>query len=154
MVLFRTTGHVGRNIVRDLRKQMFSHLMKLPTGFYDQSSSGQLTSKLIYDVEKVAQAATKAITIVVRDTFTIIVLMAMMFYTSWKLATVFLLIGPIITVIVVFVSKRFRKISKRIQTSMGNVTQLTQEITEGHKVVKIVKILSSQRQMNIIADKI
>lgn len=129
--------HVGRNIIRDMRKQMFSSLMRLPTAFYDQTSSGQLTSKLIYDVEKVAQAATKAVTIVVRDTFTIIGLLVLMFYTSWKLAIVFLLIGPIITVLVVFVSKRFRRISQRIQTSMGNVTQLSQQITEGHQVVKI-----------------
>lgn len=129
--------HVGRNIIRDMRKQMFSSLMRLPASFYDQTSSGQLTSKLIYDVEKVAQAATKAVTIVVRDTFTIIGLLVLMFYTSWKLAIVFLLIGPIITVLVVFVSKRFRRISQRIQTSMGNVTQLSQQITEGHQVVKI-----------------
>jgi len=129
--------HVGRNIIRDMRKQMFSHLMRLPTTFYDQTSSGQLTSKLIYDVEKVAQAATKAVTIVVRDTFTIIGLLILMFYTNWKLSLVFLLIGPMITVLVVFVSKRFRRISKRIQASMGNVTQLSQQITEGHRVVKM-----------------
>lgn len=129
--------HVGRNIIRDMRKQMFSSLMRLPTAFYDQTSSGQLTSKLIYDVEKVAQAATKAITIVVRDTFTIIGLLILMFYTSWKLAIVFLLLGPLITILVVFVSKRFRRISQRIQKSMGNVTQLSQQVTEGHRVVKI-----------------
>lgn len=130
-------GYVGRNIIRDMRQQMFTHLMRLPTAFYDQNSSGQLTSKLIYDVEQVAQAASKAITIVVRDTFTIIALLILMFYTSWKLAVVFLLLGPVITVLVVAVSKRFRRISNRIQTSMGNVTQLSQQITEGQKVVKI-----------------
>lgn len=129
--------HVGRNIIRDMRQQMFSHLMQLPTAFYDKNSSGQLVSKLIYDVERVAQAATKAITIVVRDTFTIIGLLILMVYTSWKLALVFLLIGPVITLLVVGVSKRFRRISCRIQSSMGNVTQLSQQITEGHCVVKI-----------------
>ncbi len=129
--------HVGRNIIRDMRKQMFARLMRLPTAFYDRNSSGQLTSKLIYDVERVAQAATKAVTIVVRDTFTIIGLLILMFYTSWKLAIIFLVLGPTITVLVVAVSKRFRRISQRIQTSMGNVTQLSQQITEGHRVVKI-----------------
>ncbi len=129
--------HVGRNIIRDMRKQMFARLMCLPTAFYDRNSSGQLTSKLIYDVERVAQAATKAVTIVVRDTLTIIGLLILMFYTSWKLAIVFLVLGPIITLLVVAVSKRFRRISQRIQTSMGNVTQLSQQITEGHRVVKI-----------------
>jgi subfamily B ATP-binding cassette protein MsbA len=130
-------SHVGRNIIRDMRQQMFSHLMRLPTAFFDRSSSGQLVSKLIYDVEQVAQAATKAVTIVVRDTFTIVGLMTLMLYTSWKLSLVFVLIGPIITVLVVGVSKRFRRISRRIQSSMGDVTQLSQQITEGHRVVKI-----------------
>jgi subfamily B ATP-binding cassette protein MsbA len=130
-------AYVGRNIIRDMRRQMFSQLMHLPTAYYDRNSSGQLTSKLIYDVERVAQAATKAVTIVVRDTFTILGLMFMMFYVSWKLAMVFLLIAPLITVLVVAVSKRFRRISKRIQSSMGNVTQKSQEITEGHRVIKM-----------------
>ncbi len=129
--------YVGRNIIRDMRQQMFNRLMRLPTAFYDRNASGQLTSKLIYDVERVSQAATKAVTIVVRDTFTIIGLLILMFYTSWKLAIVFFLIGPIITVLVVAVSKRFRRISQHIQASMGNVTQLSQQITEGHRVVKI-----------------
>ena len=130
-------AHVGRNIIRDMRRQMFSQLMHLPTDYYDRNSSGRLTSRLIYDVEKVAQAATKAVTIIVRDTFTIIGLMFMMFYTSWKLALVFLFLAPVITVIVVSVSKRFRRISQRIQASMGNVTQKSQEITEGHRVIKM-----------------
>jgi subfamily B ATP-binding cassette protein MsbA len=130
-------AYVGRNIIRDMRRQMFSQLMNLPTAYYDRNSSGQLTSKLIYDVERVAHAATKAVTIVVRDTFTIFGLMFMMFYVSWKLAMVFLLIAPIITVLVVAVSKRFRRISKRIQSSMGNVTQKSQQVTEGHRVIKM-----------------
>lgn len=129
--------HVGRNIIRDMRRQMFARLMCLPTAFYDRNSSGQLTSKLIYDVERVAQAATKAVTIVVRDSFSILALLALMFYTSWKLAMVFLILGPVITVLVVTISKRFRYISQRIQTSMGDVTQLSQQITEGHRVVKM-----------------
>jgi len=130
-------GHVGRNIIRDLRRQMFSQLMNLPTSFYDKSSSGHLMSKLIFDVERVANAATKAVTIVVKDTFTIIGLLIMMFYTSWKLSLVFLFLAPMITIIAVFVSKRFRKISKRIQSSMGNVTEISQEVTEGHRVIKM-----------------
>ena len=130
-------AYVGRNIIRDMRRKMFSQLMHLPTAYYDKNSSGQLTSKLIYDVEKVAEAATKAVTIVVRDTFTIFGLMFMMFYTSWKLALVFMVLAPVITVLVVAVSKRFRRISQRIQSSMGNVTQKSQEIMEGHRVIKM-----------------
>ncbi len=130
-------AYVGRNIIRDMRRKMFSQLMNLPTAYYDKNSSSQLTSKFIYDVEKVAEAATKSVTIIVRDTFTIFGLMFMMFYTSWKLALVFMVLAPVITVLVVAVSKRFRRISKRIQASMGDVTQKSQEITEGHRVIKM-----------------
>lgn len=130
-------AYVGRNIIRDMRRQMFSQLMHLPTAYYDKNSSARLTSKLIYDVGMVAQAATSAITIVIRDTFTIFGLMFMMFYTSWKLALVFMVLAPVITLLVVSVSKRFRRISRRIQASMGNVTQKSQEITEGHRVIKM-----------------
>jgi subfamily B ATP-binding cassette protein MsbA len=153
-------AHVGRNIIRDMRRQMFSQLMHLPTAYYDKNSSGLLTSKLIFDVERVAQAATKAVTIVVRDTFTIIGLMFMMFYTSWKLAIVFLFLAPVITMLVVTVSKRFRRISLRIQSSMGHVTQKSQEVTEGHRVIKMFggetyeekyfsKINENNRQQNM-----
>ncbi|MCF6210780.1 MAG: lipid A export permease/ATP-binding protein MsbA [Gammaproteobacteria bacterium] len=128
---------VGRNIVHDLRQQMFAKLMRLPTAFYDNNAAGQLTSKLIYDVERVASAATSALTVVVRDSLTILGLLGFMFYTNWRLAAVFLFLGPLITVLVVFISKRFRRISKRIQNSMGDVSQLSQQITEGHRVVKI-----------------
>lgn len=128
---------VGRNIIRDMRKQMFAHLIRLPATFYDRNASGQLTSKLIYDVERVAQAATGAVTVIVRDTFSILGLLGLMFYTSWLLSLVFVVIGPLITLIVVSVSKRFRRISIRIQASMGNVTQLSQQVTEAHRVVKI-----------------
>jgi subfamily B ATP-binding cassette protein MsbA len=130
-------AYVGRNIIRDMRRQMFSQLMHLPTAYYDKNSSARLTSKIIYDVGMVAQAATSAITIVIRDTFTIFGLMFMMFYTSWKLALVFMILAPVITLLVVSVSKRFRRISKRIQASMGNVTQKSQEITEGHRFIKM-----------------
>lgn len=130
-------ARVGRNIIRDMRQQMFAHLMRLPATYYDRNASGQLTSKLIYDVEQVAQAATSAVTVIVRDTFSIIGLLGLMFYTSWKLSLVFILVGPVITAIVVLVSKRFRRISTRIQTSMGNVSQLSQQMIDGNRVVKI-----------------
>ncbi len=130
-------AYVGRNIIRDMRRQMFSQLMHLPTAYYDKNSSARLTSKLIYDVGMVAQAATGAVTIIIRDTFTIFGLMFMMFYTSWKLALVFMILAPVITLLVVSVSKRFRRISQRIQASMGDVTQISQEITEGHRVIKM-----------------
>lgn len=127
---------IGRNVVKELRREMFSHILRLPTSYYDARSSGQLISKFTYDVEQVAEASTNAITIVIRDVLTVIFLLAYMFYTSWQLSLVFLLLGPVIVVLVSIVNKRFRLISTRIQASMGNVTQVSEEAIEGHRVIK------------------
>jgi len=127
---------IGRNIVKTLRKEMFSHILSLPASFYDASSSGKLISKFTFDVEQVAEAATDAITTVIRDSLTVLFLLALMFYTSWQLSLVFLLLGPVIVILVRLVNKRFRRISTRIQASMGDVTQVSEEAIEGHQVIK------------------
>jgi len=128
---------VSRNVVRDLRKQIFSHLLFLPTTFYDRTSTGHLSSKLIYDVEQVAQASSNAITIIIRDSLTILGLLAWMVYLNWMLSLIFIVLAPLITFLVVLISKRFRKISHRIQKSMGNVSQSAQQIVNGHRIIKI-----------------
>ncbi|WP_455366942.1 lipid A export permease/ATP-binding protein MsbA [Kaarinaea lacus] len=128
---------VSRNVVRDMRKQLFSHLLFLPTAFYDRTSSGHLSSKLVYDVEQVAQASANAITIIIRDSLTIVGLLAWMVYLNWMLSLIFIVLAPVITFLVVLISKRFRKISLRIQKSMGNVSQSAQQIVNGQRIIKI-----------------
>lgn len=128
---------VSRNVVRDMRKQLFSHLLFLPTAFYDKTSGGHLSSKLVYDVEQVAQASANAITIIIRDSLTIIGLLAWMIYLDWMLSLMFIVLAPFITFLVVLISKRFRKISLRIQKSMGNVNQSAQQVVHGQRIIKI-----------------
>lgn len=127
---------IGRRVVKELREEMFKHILILPTSFYDASSSGRLISKFTFDVEQVAEAATDAITIVIRDSLTVIGLLLWMFYLNWKLSLVFLLLGPVIIVLVTYVNKRFRRISSNIQSSMGDVTQVSEEAISGHRVIK------------------
>ncbi|MDO9371281.1 MAG: lipid A export permease/ATP-binding protein MsbA [Gammaproteobacteria bacterium] len=128
---------MGRKVVNDLRDLMFHHLMLLPAAFYDNNSSGQLLSKLIYDVEQVAQAATSAITVIVKDTLTVAGLVAWMLYLNALLALVFLLIGPFIAFLVLYINRRFRRISTRIQRSMGNITHVAEEAIGAQRVIKI-----------------
>lgn len=128
---------VGRQIINDIRRQMFDHLLRSPAPFYDANPSGQLISKLIYDVEQVAQASTNSVTIIIRDTLTIVGLLSWMFYLNWKLALIFLVIGPFIAVLVAYVNKRFRRISAGIQNSMGNVTQAAEDAIQGQRIIKI-----------------
>jgi subfamily B ATP-binding cassette protein MsbA len=127
---------IGRKVINLFREQMFEKLLHLPSSYFDNATSGQLLARLTYNVEQVSQAATTAVTIIIRDTVTIICLLAWMFYLSGVLSLSFLVIGPLITAIIVMIGKRFRKISKRIQDSMGDITQIAQESIEGHSVVK------------------
>jgi len=128
---------VGRNVVKNIRNEMFHKLVHTPTRTYDSSSSGELISKLTYDTEQVAEAATKAITVIVRDGLTIIGLLGLMFYHSALLALGLLIIGPLIAIFVKFMSTKFRDVSKDIQKSMGFITHVVEELIQGHRVVKI-----------------
>jgi len=127
---------VGRTIIKELRTQMFEHLLTLPTATYDKTSSGTLLSKISYDVEQVARASTNVITVVVQEGLTAVFLISLMLYYSWELTLVFVVVGPFIAWIITYVSKKFRKVSKRIQNSMGGITHVTEEAIEGHRVVK------------------
>lgn len=129
-------NYVGRNVVNAMRIQIFDHLMRLPSRFYDQSSSGHLVSKITFNVEQVTGAATDAVTIVLREGLTVVGLLAFMFYTNWKLTLIFLAIGPVIGWIIGFVSKRFQKLSRKIQHSMGDVTHVASEAITGYRVVR------------------
>lgn len=128
---------IGRNVIRELRKEMFCRLVSLPKAYYDKSTTGELMSKFTYDVEQVANSTTKAITVFIRDTLTVIALFSWMFYLSAKLALVFIIVAPIVALLVVSVSNRFREISKNIQISMGSVSRIIEEAIKGQLVVKI-----------------
>jgi len=130
-------GGLGRNVVRDLRREMFDRILTLPSRFYDKQSSGQLISKMIFDVEQVATASSTAITILIQDTLTVIGLLAYMSWLNWKLTLIILLAAPIIGVIVNYVNKRLRVVSQRLQGSVGDVTSIAQESIDAQQVVKI-----------------
>jgi subfamily B ATP-binding cassette protein MsbA len=127
---------VGRRVVADLRQQMFEHLLRAPTRYYDNQGSGHILAKLTYNVENVATAATSAITTLVRDGFTVIGLMAYMLYLNAALSAIFLVIGPLMAGAVKYATKRFRRHSRRIQDRVGALTQVAQEAIEAHRVVK------------------
>jgi len=129
-------GWVARNVIKQLRTEMFERLITLPASYYDKSTSGQLMSKLLYDVEQVAEAATDAVLTMIRDTLTIIGLLAWMIYINGMLSLIILLTVPLIALLVYKVSYRFRRISKTIQDSMGDVGHVSSEIIEGHREVK------------------
>jgi subfamily B ATP-binding cassette protein MsbA len=126
---------VGNNVVTDLRQNLFEHIMSLPVTFHDKESTGSLISKLTFDTEQVLNATSKALLTLVQQGAMVIGFLAVMFYNSWQLSAIFLLITPIIAVIVTVVSKRFRQVSKKIQNAMGEVTSAAEQTFNAHKVV-------------------
>ena len=128
---------VGRSVVKEMRTQLFDQLMHVPVRYYDKNPSGQLLAKLTFHVEQVAGASTQALTVIVQDTLTIIFLLGLMFYKSWQLTLGLFIIVPIIALIVVYVSKRFRNLSRNLQESVADLTQISDETINGQREVRI-----------------
>jgi len=127
---------VGHKVIYDLRCAMFNQLLVTPATFYDQNSSGSLISKVTYNTSQVSAAITSVLIVLVKDSITVIALLAWMFYLDWQLSLIFLIVGPIIGFIVKAISKRLRQISRSLQSSMGDLTATLSETTTGAEVVK------------------
>jgi ATP-binding cassette, subfamily B, bacterial MsbA len=128
---------VGNRLVMDLRQRMFSRLLELPSHYYDNQVSGNLISKLTYDVTQVTAAATSVLTVIFKDSLAIIGLLAWMMWIDWKLTLLSLVMTPLIVIVARLVSVRLRHMSRNAQGAMGDLTQVIQEAIEGHRVVKI-----------------
>ncbi len=127
---------VARNVVYTLRMELFSKLLTLPTSYYHQHSTGHISAKLIYNVEQVTGAATEALKTIVREGAVAIGLFAYLFYTNWRLSLSLLIVGPFAALLVRVASKRFRKLSKRVQHAMGDLNHISGEAIGGYQVVK------------------
>ncbi|UYP29986.1 lipid A export permease/ATP-binding protein MsbA [Pseudomonas sp. Z8(2022)] len=127
---------VSMGLVQDLRVELFNNLMTLPNRYFDNHNSGHLISRITYNVTMVTGAATDAIKVVVREGMTVVFLFATLLWMNWKLTLVMVAILPVIGLMVTSTSKKFRKQSKKIQTSMGDVTHVTSESIQGYRVVR------------------
>jgi len=128
---------VGNKLVMDLREAMFGKLLGLPTPYYDDHASGNLISKLTFDVTQVTAAATSVLTVIFKDSVSLVGLLVYMLWLNWKLTLLALVMTPLIVGVVRLISVRLRTSSRSVQQAMGDVTQVLQETIEGHKVVKL-----------------
>ena len=128
---------VQQKVVLDLRSAMFSRLVRFPAKFFDDNASGRLLSKVAYDVTNTADAATGALTVLIKDSITVIGLLAYLFYTNWKLTLITLVVAPPIALTVALVSRRLRSMSRGVQSSLGDLVHVLQETIDCHKVVKV-----------------
>lgn len=127
---------VANNVVHNLRCEIFNKYTTLPNDYFDNQNSGHLLSRVTYNVQQVTTAATDAIKVVVREGLTVIGLLGYLLYMNWALSLVFFAITPIIGILVSYAGKRFKAISKRIQTSMGDITHVSSELINNYRVVR------------------
>lgn len=128
---------IAQKVVMELRQNVFDKVIRLPASHFDNQATGSIISKMTYDVVQVAQASTEVLVTIVKDSVTIMGLLGWMLYVNWKLSLIMLLVGPVIAIIVSFVSKRMRVLNRSLQDSMGNITHVLEEAINGYKVMKI-----------------
>ncbi|AIU67272.1 lipid A ABC transporter ATP-binding protein/permease MsbA [Vibrio coralliilyticus] len=126
---------VSGNVVMLMRRRIFSQFMHMPVSYFDKESTGGLLSRITYDSEQVAGATSRALVSIVREGASIIGLLVLMFWNSWQLSLVLFIVAPVVAWAIGIVSKRFRKISKSMQDTMGHVTASAEQMLKGHKVV-------------------
>ncbi len=130
-------GWVGRNVISSLRRDVFGKFLTLPTKFFETQTSGLILSRMSYNVEMVAESVTNVVVIMVRDFLTVVAAISLMIYQSPRLFVSVMLVFPVIALLIRFLGKAFRRYSGRIQDSVGAVTQVSEEVLSGNRVVKI-----------------
>ncbi|HIK74475.1 MAG TPA: lipid A export permease/ATP-binding protein MsbA [Alcanivorax sp.] len=128
---------VAQEIVYRVRNDVFGHVLRLPQAEYNNNASGRIMSKIIFDAQQITSAGTDALIVMLREGLTVIGLLTFLLYQNWKLTLILLIAAPLVGLVVNLTSKRFRHISRRIQGSMGNITQFLGEAIEGNQAVKI-----------------
>lgn len=142
MFLSRISFHV----VHRIRTELFDQLVDMPVSYFDQSTPGHLVSRLTYNVAQLRDTSSDALKTIIQDGSKVLVLLIAMIYTSWKLTLIFLAITPLVALIAAFAGRRFRSISERIQSSMGDVTHVASEMISGNRVVRIFGGESYEKQ--------
>ncbi|MCP3867277.1 MAG: lipid A export permease/ATP-binding protein MsbA [Gammaproteobacteria bacterium] len=128
---------VAGRVVLVLRREMFERILTLPTAYFDANSTGNLINKVTFNVHQVAQASTKVLTILVKDTIIVIGLLGYMIYLNWLLTTIMFVLLPTIALVVSLLAKKLRRISRNLQETMGDMTHVLEESVRGHKLIKV-----------------
>jgi subfamily B ATP-binding cassette protein MsbA len=140
-------GWVGRQVIKSIRHDVFSRYLQLPVSYFDRNGVAMLLSRLTYNIEQVAEAATTAVTFLIRDTLTIIGLISYLVFLNWRLTVFALAVAPIIVGLIRLASTLFRRYSTRIQASMGDVTRVAKESLESQRMIKVFNAQDQQLEV-------
>jgi subfamily B ATP-binding cassette protein MsbA len=147
-------GYVGRQVVNQLRREVFRHILRLPIGYFDRHSSGTLLSRLTYNSEQIGQATTDSVIIVVRTTLTIIGSIGFLLWMNVRLTLIALVMGPLVGWLVSIINQKFRRYGRRIQDSMGDITRVAKESFEAPRLIKVYNAETHlSRQFEAVAER-
>jgi ATP-binding cassette, subfamily B, bacterial MsbA len=128
---------IGSRVVFDLRCQAADHILRLPTPFYDASSAGFLLSKVTFDAQQVASTASEALTVSIRNSVTILFMLAYLLYMNWQLTLIAFAAFPLVGLTIRKINKRLKRVSVLVQQRMGALTHALEEAISAHRVVKV-----------------
>lgn len=146
-------GFVGRRIIKQLRTELFERMLHLPINYFDRNASAAMLSKLLFNTEQIATVVTDAVTVVTRQSLTIIGLVATLIWLNPALAAVSFITGPLIGWLISFVNKKFRRYSQRIQASVGDVTGIAKEALDSPRVIKVFNAQTHERNKFELANE-
>jgi ATP-binding cassette, subfamily B, bacterial MsbA len=147
-------AQVSRKVVHNLRTELFNKMTRLPSAYYDGESSGRLISRVIFDVDQVTGASSRALTTLAQEGLTVVLLMAYLIYLDYTLTLIFLVIAPLMGSVVTLSSRFFRRYSRRVQQSVGSVTQVTNETVQGYREVRTFGALDyEQKRFERVSDQ-
>ena len=130
-------SQISFSVVHNIRTQLFDQLLQMPSAYFDASSQGHVVSRLTYNVAQLRDTGTDALKSIVQDGGKVIVYLGAMLYLNWKLTGIFVAAAPMVALVAIYASRRFRRISRRIQNTMGDVTHVASETVAGYRVVRI-----------------
>ena len=139
-------AYAARHVVNQLRIDLFNHMVLLPTSFFQNRSSGQLLSRYTYNVEQVTDSVTIALRLMLREGLTVIGLFGYLLYLNWRLTLIFVVIMPVIALVVSVAAKRFKKISTKIQQTVGDVAHVATEVISGIDVVRVFGATKKEKE--------
>ena len=146
-------SRISFRIVHVIRHELFARLVTLPSAFFDRSAQGALVSRLTYNTAQLRDTVTDAVKIVIQDGGKVLVLLAFMLYANWMLTLIFLAVAPVVGSIVRYASRRFRRISRGVQRSMGDVTRIASETVSGYRVMRTFGGESYERDRFVAASE-
>jgi ATP-binding cassette, subfamily B, bacterial MsbA len=137
---------LGQHIVFEIRNEVFRHVLALPQSVFQRNATGRITSKLVFDAQQITAAGSEAVVIIIREGLSVIALLGYLLYLDWKLTLILFTVAPAIGAVVNYSGKRFRAISRRMQSNMGNISHYVGEAIDGQQPVKIFAAQEQERE--------